>query len=104
VTLVGTVGGVAGAVFVSAGATLLAWPVPFMAMALGGFAGALIDSVLGGTLQARRWCDRCGEFTERKIHDCGTPTTRAGGLKGMNNDVVNAICCATGALVALLLS
>jgi uncharacterized protein (TIGR00297 family) len=104
VTLVGTLGGLVGALFVAAGAWLLQWPVPFAAIALAGIAGALIDSILGGTLQARRWCDRCGKFTERKIHDCGTPTTRAGGVKGMNNDVVNAICSATGALVGLLLS
>jgi uncharacterized membrane protein len=97
-------GGIAGAVFVAACSWLLGWQVSFIAVALGGIAGALIDSVLGGTLQARRWCERCRKSTERKIHDCGTPTTRAGGVKGMNNDVVNAICSVTGALVALLLS
>ena len=104
VSLVGTLGGVGGALFVALGAWLLKWPVPFAAVAVGGVAGALADSLLGGTLQARRWCRQCEEFTERKIHDCGTPTTREGGLKGMNNDVVNAICSATGALVGLLLS
>ena len=104
VTVVGTIGGIVGALFVAVVAWLLTWPVSFMAVVLGGMAGALVDSVLGGTLQARRWCERCGKFTERKIHDCGTPTTRAGGVKGMNNDVVNAVCCATGALVALLVS
>jgi uncharacterized protein (TIGR00297 family) len=104
ITLIGTLGGIVGALFVAAGAWLLAWPVPFAAVALAGIAGALADSILGGTLQARRWCERCEKFTEREIHDCGTRTTRAGGVKGMNNDVVNAICSATGALVGLLVS
>ncbi|HUQ98813.1 MAG TPA: DUF92 domain-containing protein [Gemmatimonadaceae bacterium] len=104
VTLAGTLGGVSGALFVAAGAWIMAWPVSFIGVAVAGIAGALTDSVLGGTLQSRRYCKRCEEFTERKIHDCGTPTTRAGGVKGMNNDVVNAICSATGALVGLLLS
>jgi uncharacterized protein (TIGR00297 family) len=103
VTLLGTLAGLGGALFVATAAWIMAWPVPFSAVALGGIAGALTDSVLGGTLQARRWCQKCEQFTERKVHDCGTPTARAGGVKGMNNDVVNAICSATGALVGLLL-
>ena len=104
VTIIGSAAGVAGALFIGLVATLANWPVAFAAVALGGVAGALADSLLGGTLQARRWCDVCAEATERVVHSCGTTTRPAGGLPGFENDAVNAICSAVGALVAWGLS
>jgi uncharacterized protein (TIGR00297 family) len=104
VTLIGSVAGFGGALFIAASAALAHWPVPFAAVALGGMAGALADSILGATLQARRWCDPCAKSTERLVHSCGTPTRRAGGVAGFDNDAVNAVCSAVGALVAFLLS
>lgn len=103
VTLIGTLAGAGGALLIAAVATLANWPVPFAALALGGMAGALSDSLLGGTIQARRWCDLCAESTERLVHSCGTPTRQVGGIAGFDNDVVNAVCSGVGALVALLL-
>ena len=100
----GSVAGAGGALFIAAGAALAHWPVPFAAVALGGIAGALADSILGATLQARQWCDLCAKSTERLVHSCGTPTRRAGGVAGFDNDAVNAVCSAVGALVAFLLS
>lgn len=104
ITPIGTLAGVLGALFVAAGAALATWPVPFAAAVLGGLAGALADSVLGATLQARRWCDVCAKLTERVVHSCGAPTRHVGGLSGFDNDAVNAVCSGVGALVALLLS
>jgi uncharacterized protein (TIGR00297 family) len=104
ITLPGTMAGVGGALFIAAGAALASWPVPFAAVALGGIAGALADSVLGAWIQARRWCDHCDEPTERIVHDCGTATRHAGGVRGFDNDVVNAVCSGVGALITLLLS
>ena len=104
VTVVGSAACIAGALFIGAVATLAKWPVAFAAVALGGVAGALADSLLGGTLQARRWCDVCAESTERVVHNCATVTRPAGGLAGLDNDAVNAICSAVGALVAWGLS
>jgi len=104
VTLVGTMAGAGGALFVAVAATLANWAVPFAAVALGGIAGALADSLLGATLQARRWCDVCAKSTERLVHNCGTPTRHAGGVAGFDNDAVNVVCSGAGALVTLLLS
>ena len=42
--------------------------------------------------------------TERLVHDCGGSTRRTGGVGGLDNNAVNAVCSAVGALVALLLS
>jgi uncharacterized protein (TIGR00297 family) len=104
ITLLGTLAAAGGALFVAAAAALANWPIPFAAAALGGMAGALADSVMGATVQARCWCDTCAKSTERLVHNCGTPTRHAGGVAGFDNDAVNAVCSGVGALVALLLS
>lgn len=104
ITLVGTAAGAGGALFIAAGAALANWPVSFTAIALAGLAGAVADSLLGATVQARRWCERCAKSTERLVHSCGAVTSHAGGLAGFDNDAVNAVCAGVGALVALLLS
>jgi uncharacterized protein (TIGR00297 family) len=104
ITLSGSLAGVAGSLFVAAGAALAQWPITFTAVALGGIAGALSDSLLGATLQSRRWCDACEKPTERFVHRCGSRTRSVGGVRGLDNDAVNAVCSVVGALVALLLS
>lgn len=105
VTLAGTLAAVAGAAFIALIAVFLGWParVGFAAF-LGGVAGSTIDSVLGATLQTRRWCDRCGRETERMIHDCDTPTRRSRGLAWLSNDAVNFVCGAVGGLLALMIT
>ncbi|MDB4869495.1 MAG: protein of unknown function transrane [Gemmatimonadales bacterium] len=104
VSLVGTIGSFGGALFIATGASIARWPVPFAAVVLGGLAGAMADSLLGATLQTRRWCDVCAKATERPVHSCGNRTRRTGGLRGFDNDAVNAVSSGVGALVTLLLS
>jgi uncharacterized protein (TIGR00297 family) len=64
-----------------------------------GIVGSLVDSVIGATLQERRWCDACGQATERLVHTCGQPTRITGGIPGLNNDAVNFLCSLSGASV-----
>jgi uncharacterized membrane protein len=74
------------------------------ALAAGGLAGVLVDSLLGATVQRRRWCPACERQTERTTHDCGTPTAPRGGLAWLDNDMVNLLSNAAGGLVALALA
>ena len=104
VTLLGTAASLGGALFIASVTTLANWPVPFAAVAVGGMAGSLADSLLGATLQDRRWCDQCTRSTERLTHSCGSTTRHTDGIVGLDNDGVNAICSGVGALVALLMS
>lgn len=102
VTLLGFLAGAAGSAVVSG----VAWwvhPVPLwqvLAVALGGMAGNLLDSVLGGTLQARYRCAHCGELVERQEH-CGLPAVQIAGWRWVNNDVVNLICVLAGGAAGL---
>jgi len=91
---------------------LLGMRAPFAAFALltivpvflGGFAGAWIDSLLGETLQDRRWCPSCERECETDPHVCGTPTERRRGFPWMSNDAVNFAATLSGAIVAALIA
>lgn len=102
VSLIGTVGAVAGALFIGTEAVFAAWPVSLAAVTLGGVLAALADSIIGATLQAKRFCPRCNKPTERIVHGCGTATTMVRGLAWLDNDAVNALCSAIGALIVLV--
>jgi uncharacterized protein (TIGR00297 family) len=93
---------IAGAAFVAYFARAVAISTPVLAVVLGGFLGAIADSVVGATLQDRRWCDTCQTSTERTVHGCGTATRHAGGLAAMDNDLVNLIATVAGAAIAAL--
>lgn len=102
VTVVGFAGAALGAGFVGAVAALVGWGSgAALASVVAGVAGALADSVLGATVQERFRCDACDTPTERRVHGCGRATRRAGGIMGVDNDVVNLLATLTGGAVAL---
>ena len=101
VSVTGSLATVAGALFIGGVARLLGWPLgPVWAAVLGGIVGAVTDTLLGATVQARRWCDECGSPTERAGHACGATTRHAGGIAWLDNDRVNLAAVITGAMVA----
>ncbi len=76
-----------------------------LAVTFGGWLGALVDSVLGATVQAMYFCPQCQKETEHTPrHTCGTPTVWRRGWRWMNNDVVNFIASIVGAIAAVVLS
>jgi uncharacterized protein (TIGR00297 family) len=113
VSALGSLAALGGAALVGAVAALLTrWALPqisanmvatvFLAAALGGTAGSFFDSLLGATVQAIYWCSQCCKETERyPLHTCGTPTEPLRGWGWVNNDVVNFLATAMGAVVAL---
>jgi len=101
----GVFAAVGGAAFIGAAALALGWPRAAAVAALaGGIGGSTIDSLLGATVQVRRWCDRCNAPTERTTHACGSATRVVGGIAWIDNDAVNTLSTAAGGLLALLLS
>lgn len=103
VNVLGMLAMIAGAAFIAYGGRALALEVPILAVVLGGFLGAIADSVVGATLQDRRWCDTCQKSTERLVHGCGTTTRHAGGITVVDNDLVNLIATFAGAAIAAFL-
>ncbi len=114
VTLLGLLGAATGASLMGfvAGLLILAGDVP---AGLGpgrlagvtvasGLVGTVVDSLLGATVQAVRWCPLCREETEQDPHICGTATHRLRGWSWLDNDVVNAVTSVTGSLAAVLLA
>jgi uncharacterized protein (TIGR00297 family) len=100
----GTLAAIAGASFIGLVAVALGWSARFgTTIIVAGFFGAIVDSLLGASLQGRRWCDSCQRETERRTHDCGTLTRPSRGLDWLDNDVVNFISSAAGGLLAALL-
>ena len=105
VTLAGTLAALGGALLIAALAVIFfsgkEWLIGLGIIVLGGLIGALVDSVLGGTVQAIYWCPTCNKETERHpTHTCGSSTRQVRGWSWINNDIVNFACSLTGAIVA----
>jgi len=118
VTLLGTLAAFAGGVFIGGAAAALvalttrfpwlpaAGPAPgLVTLALGGaLAGvgsALLDSLLGATVQRQYRCRVCGKITEREMHH-GQPTLAVRGWPWLNNDMVNFLASLAGAVLGLI--
>jgi uncharacterized protein (TIGR00297 family) len=75
-----------------------------LAVTVAGIAGCFADSLLGATVQQRRWCPSCQVTTERSVHSCGTFATHASGYRWVNNDVVNLLGILVAGLIAATLA
>jgi uncharacterized protein (TIGR00297 family) len=71
---------------------------------IAGFAGSVVDSLIGATIQGAYWCPTCAKETEKHpMHGCGSVTQLVRGKGWMTNDVVNLICTASGIFLVGLL-
>lgn len=103
ISLNGSAASVAGAALIAFVTFLVGWHSDAVwAAVTGGIAGSLIDSILGAAFQVRRWCDQCKRGTEKAVHGCGTNTRIIGGIRWIDNDVVNMMSTMAGALTGAL--
>lgn len=118
ITMLGLAATAAGALFIG----LIAWWLGLLPISLGGeeparlsvvtlaligfaggFAGSLIDSWLGATVQTMYRCAVCGKEMEKSRH-CEAAAQRIRGLTWMSNDIVNLLSSVAGGAVSLLLA
>ncbi len=106
VSIIGLFGGIVGAavlalfIFISSPAN--AW-VLFGIILVSGFAGNLMDSIIGTTLQAMYRCNGCNQITEGNTHCDNQILEPISGFRLINNDIVNLLSGLFGAIVCLLL-
>ncbi len=69
-----------------------------------GFAGSILDSILGGSAQAIYRCPLCNRITEKRAH-CGDTTIPISGFRLVNSDMVNfiSVLFAAGAVAMIFL-
>ena len=101
ITVLGTAGGVAGALLIATLATALG-PAPWLVVAGAGVAGMAADSVCGAALQGAFECASCGARHERADTLCHEPVKLIRGWRMLDNDGVNVIATLVGAGVAVL--
>jgi len=102
ITLLGTAGGILGAIGIAA---LMAWlfrgsVMRAAAIALAGVAGMLADSWLGATVQGLFECPACGAQVERGDMLCHEPVRRIRGWTWLDNNGVNLAATVVGAFLA----
>ncbi len=114
ISLIGSLGALVGAAFIAT-LSAIGWRLDLPISSIGaltgcgillvaGLGGALADSLIGATVQERRWCPHCDKPTEQRIHRCGTSTVHQGGWEWMTNDAVNATSIAAAAAIAMVLA
>lgn len=77
------------------------WWSVLLPIVLGGLSGSLFDSLLGVSVQASYYCERCKKETERIVHTCGEKTEHIKGWKWLNNEWVNCLCGGMGGLTSV---
>jgi uncharacterized membrane protein len=73
-------------------------------VAIAGWAGLFVDSLLGATLQVSYKCDICGISTEKKIDKNKHKTHYSKGIHWISNDWVNFMASVFGGTIGMLVA
>ncbi len=105
VTLIGTVGALAGGACLAAVGLILHPQLvhgnEWLAITAIGFLAATIDSLLGATVQARYLIPATGRITENRTTG-GQKAVLHSGWQWLDNNMVNLVCTGSGAVLGLL--
>jgi uncharacterized protein (TIGR00297 family) len=105
ITLEGTLAALGGAITIGIIAGIGAGELMLASIVIvGGFLGAMVDSLLGASVQAIYYCPVCQKQTERHpYHSCDTATQYDRGWRWLSNDGVNFIASLVGALLPVII-
>ena len=102
ISTLGTLGTVAGSLGLAFSSIMMHYSLKTIVfIAIAGILGSLIDSILGQFLQAKFQSNISGEIVEKK-HHLNEEYTLVNGVEWIDNNFVNFINTATGALAAAL--
>lgn len=106
ISLLGTIGGFFGALIITIIAFAIGsvhWDITLLIMiAVSGFLGSIVDSILGASIQAKFKCAVCSKPTERLSH-CHEETEHVSGWLWLDNDWVNVAGSLSGGLIFILI-
>jgi uncharacterized protein (TIGR00297 family) len=89
ISAIGTLGSVLGAAIIGITGYLLGLSgLLLIIIIISGTVGSLIDSLIGGSIQATFQCLKCKIITEKRKH-CKIPSKHVSGLYIIDNDMVN---------------
>jgi len=69
-----------------------------------GLGGAMLDSVMGATVQRIYYCRQCQKETESRQHHCGQTAVPQRGWSWLDNDMVNFLSWLAASLAAAVLA
>jgi uncharacterized protein (TIGR00297 family) len=100
ITLLGSISALAGASLIAGiAATARTGLGGYFLIALAGYFGSVVDSLMGATVQGIYYCGACQKETEKHPqHSCGGQTTIIKGWSWLNNDWVNLFCTLSAAI------
>lgn len=101
ITLLGSASALAGAGLIAGFAAIVRTDISALwLIAIAGFFGSLVDSLLGATVQGVYYCRVCQKETEKHPqHTCGGQTILIRGWNWLNNDWVNTFCTLSAAIL-----
>ncbi len=105
VSSLGTIAALFGSIFICL-LSYLYWDLSIyitVLLVIVGFAGNLMDTILGATVQVSFKCKVCNVETEKTIH-CDLRTLHHKGYQTINNDLVNFLSILFSAILAGLIS
>jgi uncharacterized protein (TIGR00297 family) len=103
ITVLGTVGSLAGAAFIAlCGIFFEISTTHILIVTLAGFAGSLIDSLLGASVQGIYFCKVCSKSTEKRMH-CDQATKLTKGFIWIDNNMVNLMNTIGGVVIISIL-
>jgi uncharacterized protein (TIGR00297 family) len=103
ISIIGSIASLFGSIFIvfigSLFISLTSYQIIFIV--LFGYAGSLMDSIIGATLQGQYKCEICNKNTESKFH-CKCKTNLIHGKPYIDNDLVNLFSIFFSALITFL--
>jgi uncharacterized protein (TIGR00297 family) len=103
ISFLGTIGSILGAIII--GLIGLIWNVSLPLICLiviTGSIGSLVDSFIGGFMQANFQCIKCNNITEKRTH-CDTPSSHISGIYYIDNDMVNFLNTVSAVFILIIL-